>query len=132
VIPLARRPRRVAGTRPAGDVGTLWIPPDGTALTRLPRASLALLQQILITLGYTDSGAMRADGLPGTHTRNATTAFQRDMQPARLAAETTPLGERVRAFASIVGSPARRRGPRPQDPAVAPMARDAHRAGRRR
>jgi peptidoglycan hydrolase-like protein with peptidoglycan-binding domain len=104
VIPLARRPRRVAGTRPAGDVGTLWIPPDGTALARLPRASLALLQQILITLGYTDSGGMRADGLPGTHTRNATTAFQRDMQPARLAAETTPLGERVRAFASIVGN----------------------------
>ena len=103
MIPLARRPRRVAGTRPAGDVGTLWIPPDGTALARLSRASLALLQQILITLGYTDGGAMRADGLPGNHTRNATTAFQRDMQPARLAAETTSLGERVRAFASIVG-----------------------------
>jgi hypothetical protein len=103
VIPRLPRARRVVSTRPAGDVGTLWIPPDGTTLARLPRASLALLQQILITLGYTDGGAMRADGLPGTHTHNATTAFQRDMQPARLAAETTPLGERVRAFASIVG-----------------------------
>lgn len=93
-----RRASHLARFAPSGDVGALWIPPRGVDQARLARPDLAMFQQILMAMGYTDRGAMRADGVLGAHTRAAVTAFQRDMQPARLRAETTPLGERVRAF----------------------------------
>lgn len=104
ILTRARRPRPALAVRPAGEVGTLWLPPVGVASSRLSRPTLALMQQILIAMGYTDNGRMRADGLPGAITTRAVTAFQRDMQPARLAAETTPLGERARAFAAATST----------------------------
>jgi len=100
----SRRASHVARFAPSGDVGALWIPPRGADQARLARPDVAMFQQILMAMGYTDRGAMRADGVLGAHTRAAVTAFQRDMQPARLRAETTPLGERVRAFHARVGT----------------------------
>ena len=96
-----RAPRRVshlARFAPSGDVGALWIPPRGVDEGRLARPDVAMFQQILASMGYTDRGTLRPDGIIGAHTRAAVRAFQQDMQPARLRAETTPIGERARAF----------------------------------
>lgn len=99
-----RRAVPLARVAPSGDVGALWIAPRGVDEARLARADVAMFQQILMVMGYTNHGAMRADGAIGRNTHAAVRAFQTDMQPARLRAETTSLGERVRAFAARAGT----------------------------
>jgi len=84
--------------RPAGAVGMLWIPPAGVAQERLTRPEVAMFQQVLIALGYTDNGRMRVDGVAREVTARAVHAFQTDMQPARIRAEAGDFGDRVRAF----------------------------------
>lgn len=105
IVPvLPRRRRAPVPVAPSGDVGALWFAPRGVDEARLSRADVAMFQQILMAMGYTQRGMMRADGVIGTNTRAAVRAFQTDMQPTRLRAETTPLGERARAFAARVGT----------------------------
>lgn len=94
-LPLSPSARAV---RPAGLAEALYVPPPGVPQVRLTRPEVAMFQQVLIALGYTDNGRMRVDGVLGPITARAVHAFQTDMQPARIRAESGDFGDRARAF----------------------------------